>query len=148
PLRAPRGTAPPPPPALHPRPRTGAGMLIAGLMAGTSADALDIALVEFREALGPDDQAPDHQAPAREPDQARADDPDHARADDPGHPAPATAGGELTMRLLATREVPFDPQLHGDILRLLAPGEVPLSLVSSVDARLGRASADAVADLC
>ncbi|GAB3182976.1 anhydro-N-acetylmuramic acid kinase [Nesterenkonia halophila] len=83
-------------------------MIIAGLMAGTSADGLDVALVEFE---------PDGDADA------------------------------LIMRLLAAREVPFDAALGLDILRLLEPRDVPLALVSDVDARLGQASAEAVATL-
>ena len=55
---------------------------------------------------------------------------------------------ELGVRILASREVEFDQQLRRDILRLLEPADVPLSLVSSVDARLGRFCAQAVSDLC
>ncbi len=87
-------------------------MIIAGLMAGTSADALDVALVEFTPG------ASDHLAS--------------------GVPA------ELTMRLLAAQEVPFPGPLGRDILRLLEPGDIPLSLVSRVDAQLGQISAEAV----
>ncbi|WP_010525962.1 anhydro-N-acetylmuramic acid kinase [Nesterenkonia sp. F] len=83
-------------------------MIIAGLMAGTSADGLDVALVEFTREAGDD---------------------------------------ALAMRLLAEREVPFDAALGLDILRLLEPRDVPLALVSDVDARLGQASAAAVAAL-
>lgn len=92
-------------------------MIIAGLMAGTSADALDVALVEFRAEEEP-------------------------TADE------QTGGLSLTMRLLASREVPFEQQLALDILRLLEPADVPLQLVSSVDARLGQTSAEAVSTLC
>ncbi|WP_300345773.1 anhydro-N-acetylmuramic acid kinase [Nesterenkonia sp.] len=87
-------------------------MIIAGLMAGTSADALDVALVEF------------------------------------GSEPSGTGERELTMRLLAAREVPFETDLAMDILRLLEPREVELQVVSSVDARLGQACAEAVVDLC
>lgn len=83
-------------------------MIIAGLMTGTSADALDVVLVEFQH----------------EP------------------------GAELGMRLLGFREVDFAADLEQDIRRLLRPAPVPLDLVSSVDARLGRASAEAVRALC
>lgn len=83
-------------------------MIIAGLMTGTSADALDVVLVEFQH----------------EP------------------------GAELGMRLLGFREVAFAADLEQDIRRLLRPAPVPLDLVSSVDARLGRASAEAVRALC
>ncbi|WP_407318765.1 anhydro-N-acetylmuramic acid kinase [Isoptericola halotolerans] len=89
-------------------------MIVAGLMAGTSADALDVALVDLR----------------------------------PDASAPEGADGGLTMRLLDVREVDFDEDLAIDILRLLEPRDVPLSLVSSVDARLGQACATAVADAC
>lgn len=82
-------------------------MIIAGLMAGTSADALDVALTDFELA----------------------------------------DSGELTMRLLAFREIPFDEGLGRDILRLLDPEPVELQLVSSVDARLGQACAQAVEEL-
>src|SRR5699024_4548490 len=54
----------------------------------------------------------------------------------------------LSVRILAEREAPFDPELGSDILRLLEPADIPLSLVSSVDARLGRFAAAAVAELC
>ncbi|MCT1607780.1 anhydro-N-acetylmuramic acid kinase [Nesterenkonia massiliensis] len=91
-------------------------MIIAGLMAGTSADALDVALVEFSDA--PADSPRENEEP------------------------------ELAMRLLASREVPFANDLGRDILRLLEPHEVALQLVSSVDARLGQACAEAVAGLC
>ena len=92
-------------------------MIIAGLMTGTSADALDVVLAEFVH-----------------------DSHDRNR----GEPSDAS---ELGVRILAGREVEFDQQLRGDILRLLEPGDVPLSLVSSVDARLGRFSADALVQL-
>ena len=87
-------------------------MIIAGLMTGTSADALDVVLAEFVH--------------------------DCSDAED-------TA---LGVRILAEREVEFDRQLRLDILRLLEPADVPLSLVSSVDARLGRFSAEALAQVC
>ncbi|WP_218221533.1 anhydro-N-acetylmuramic acid kinase [Nesterenkonia sp. Act20] len=83
-------------------------MIVAGLMTGTSADALDVALVEFH--LG-------------------------GTADQP----------ELRMDLRAFQEVPFDSDLALDILRLLEPDPVPLTLVSSVDRRLGQLCAEAVA---
>lgn len=86
-------------------------MIIAGLMTGTSADALDLVLAEFVHD---------------------------------GH----SDASELGVRILASREVEFDHRLRADILRLLEPGDVPLSLVSSVDARLGRFSAEAVQNLC
>lgn len=84
-------------------------MIIAGLMTGTSADALDVALAEF--------------------------------VHDP-------SADELGVRLLAGEEMPFDPALRTDILRLLEPVELPLSLVSDVDGRLGRFSAEALAQVC
>lgn len=84
-------------------------MIIAGLITGTSADALDIVL-----------------------------------ADLVGDPAVDT----LDMRILAAEEVPFDDALHTDILRLLEPQDVPLPLVSDVDGRLGRFSAEALAQVC
>ncbi|MFC7464050.1 anhydro-N-acetylmuramic acid kinase [Brachybacterium sp. GCM10030252] len=87
-----------------------APVIIAGLMTGTSADALDVALVDLHLSDG--------------------------RPDD------------LAMELLASREVPFADGLRADILRLLAPSDVPLSLVSSVDARLGEMCAGAVEELC
>ncbi|MBR7559156.1 anhydro-N-acetylmuramic acid kinase, partial [Mycobacterium tuberculosis] len=62
-------------------------MIIAGLMTGTSADALDVALAEF--------------------------------VHDP-------SADELGVRLLAGEEMPFDPALRTDILRLLEPVELPL----------------------
>lgn len=86
-------------------------MIIAGLMTGTSADALDVVLAEFV-----------HDSP--------------------------DSGSELGVRILASREVEFDDQLRADILRLLEPGDVPLSLVSSVDARLGRFSAEELQQVC
>ncbi|HIW91882.1 MAG TPA: anhydro-N-acetylmuramic acid kinase [Candidatus Corynebacterium avicola] len=92
-------------------------MIIAGLMTGTSADALDVALVEFGLVV------------------------------DDTNSVTATEGGELTMRLLAFRAVPFDQELQHDILRLLNPEPIELQLVSSVDARLGQACADAVSHL-
>ena len=84
-------------------------MIIAGLITGTSADALDVVLADF--------------------------------AHDP-------AADELGVRLLAGEEMPFDPALHTDILRLLEPADVPLSLVSGVEGRLGRFSAEALAEVC
>ncbi|MGJ9425309.1 anhydro-N-acetylmuramic acid kinase [Nesterenkonia halotolerans] len=86
-------------------------MIVAGLMTGTSADALDVALVEFH-LDGPADQP------------------------------------DLKMDLRAFQEVPFASDLALDILRLLEPDPVPLSLVSSVDRRLGQLCADAVAAAC
>ncbi|GAA4735234.1 anhydro-N-acetylmuramic acid kinase [Isoptericola chiayiensis] len=80
-------------------------MIVAGLMSGTSADGLDVALVDL-----------------------------------------ALDGSALDLRLLARREVAFPDALADDILRLLEPRDVPLSLVSSVDARLGRLCAEAVAE--
>lgn len=91
-------------------------MIIAGVMAGTSADALDVALVEFSSVHQPG-----------------------------GGPQES---GELTMRLIASRETAFSPELGTDILRLLEPKAVALSLLSSVDARFGKACAEAVASLC
>ncbi|WP_278236674.1 anhydro-N-acetylmuramic acid kinase [Isoptericola sp. AK164] len=85
-------------------------MIVAGTMGGTSADGLDVALVE----IGPEE----------------------------------TTDDALVMRVLATREVAFDDALALDILRLIAPGDVPLDLVSSVDTRLGQACAAAVDELC
>ncbi|NDK31573.1 anhydro-N-acetylmuramic acid kinase [Nesterenkonia haasae] len=86
-------------------------MIIAGLMSGTSADGLDVALVEFT-------------------------------------PSEDRESGELLMRVLASQEVPFDESLTRDILRLLEPRDVPLALVSRVDAALGQFSATAVTELC
>ncbi|WP_029251559.1 anhydro-N-acetylmuramic acid kinase [Paraoerskovia marina] len=83
-------------------------MIIAGLMAGTSADALDVALVDIRR----------------------------------------DENDALSMRVVAFREFEFDKRLALDILRLLDPVDVPLSLVSSVDTRFGRTCAEAVATLC
>lgn len=86
-------------------------MIIAGLMTGTSADALDVVLAEFvHDSLN--------------------------------------SGNELGVRILASQEVEFHDELRADILRLLEPGDVPLSLVSSVDARLGRFSAEALQQVC
>lgn len=82
-------------------------MIVAGLMTGTSADALDVALVDFTT---PDD-------------------------------AP---GDELTMELLDHREMAFPDDLGRDLLSLLEPGPVPLSLVADVDSRLGILSAEAI----
>lgn len=92
-------------------------MIIAGLMTGTSADALDVVLAEFVHNT------------------------DGPRND-------ITGANELGVRILASQEVEFDEQLRADILRLLEPGDVPLSLVSSVDARLGRFSAEALQQVC
>lgn len=86
-------------------------MIVAGLMTGTSADALDVALVEFRL-----------EGPAEHPD--------------------------LRMDLRTFREVPFPRDLALDILRLLEPDPVPLTLVSSVDRRLGQLCAEGVASVC
>ncbi|MDN6123430.1 MAG: anhydro-N-acetylmuramic acid kinase, partial [Brevibacterium sp.] len=93
-------------------------MIIAGLMTGTSADALDVVLAEF--VFGGHDSSTGTHSDA----------------------------SELGVRILASREVEFDQRLRADILRLLEPGDVPLSLVSSVDGRLGRFSAEAVQHLC
>ncbi|OLT12107.1 anhydro-N-acetylmuramic acid kinase [Kocuria sp. CNJ-770] len=82
-------------------------MIVTGLMTGTSADALDVALVDFSVIRGED-------------------------------------GDELVMDLLDHGEVPFPSDLGRDLLRLLEPGSVPLSLVADVDSRLGVLSADAV----
>lgn len=86
-------------------------MIIAGLMTGTSGDALDVAVVDAT----------------------------------PETADPSGGGTRLALRLLDHREVAFPDDLGADILRLLEPRDVPLALVSSVDARLGRFSADAVA---
>ncbi|MFP3395161.1 anhydro-N-acetylmuramic acid kinase [Brevibacterium sp. SIMBA_078] len=99
-------------------------MIIAGLMTGTSADGLDLVVAEFR----PDPVSDTEPTPSF----------DLVGAD------PTT----LTVRILAERETPFDDQLSADILRLLEPADLPLSLVSSVDARLGRFCADALSELC
>ncbi|MCM1011353.1 MULTISPECIES: anhydro-N-acetylmuramic acid kinase [unclassified Brevibacterium] len=58
------------------------------------------------------------------------------------------APDDLSVRLLAGVEVPFDADLHADILRLLEPGDIPLALVSDVDGRLGRMAAEALAEVC
>lgn len=58
-------------------------------------------------------------------------------------PGPA-GGGSLVLRLLDAREVAFPEDLESDVLRLLEPSEIPLALVSRVDTRLGRFSADAL----
>ncbi|CAM3647094.1 anhydro-N-acetylmuramic acid kinase [Isoptericola cucumis] len=89
-------------------------MIVVGLMTGTSADALDVAVVDLTL-----DGAPQG-----------------AAAQD--------VAGELVVRLLDHREVAFADELAGDLLRLLEPRDVPLALVSGVDARLGRFCADAV----
>jgi hypothetical protein len=91
-------------------------MIVVGLMTGTSADALDVAVAD----LG-------------------------LREDEAATGSTAGDGPELALRLLDHREVAFPDDLADDILRLLEPRDVPLSLVSGVDARLGRFSADAVA---
>lgn len=91
-------------------------MIIAGLMTGTSADALDVVLAEF--------------------------------VHDPQSTDPQSIEADLGVRILASQELEFDHELRADILRLLEPADVPLSLVSSVDARLGRFSAEAVRQVC
>lgn len=58
------------------------------------------------------------------------------------------APDDLSVRLLAAVEVPFDADLHADILRLLEPADIPLALVSEVDGRLGRMAAEALAEVC
>jgi anhydro-N-acetylmuramic acid kinase len=93
-------------------------MIIAGLMTGTSADGLDLVIAEFL--------------------------PDPTVGSDLVGADPSV----LRVRILAERETPFDDELSADILRLLEPADVPLSLVSSVDARLGRFSAEALSELC
>ena len=93
-------------------------MIIAGLMTGTSADGLDLVIAEFM--------------------------PDPTVGSDLVGADPTT----LTVRILAERETPFDDQLAADILRLLEPADLPLSLVSSVDGRLGRFCAEALSELC
>lgn len=50
----------------------------------------------------------------------------------------------LVLRLLHEREVTLPDDLAEDVLRLLEPRDLPLALVSSVDARLGRFSGDAL----
>src|SRR5699024_10470325 len=118
PLRLPRRPLQDPHRTHRPRPhRRSAGMIIAGLMTGTSADGLDIVIAEFL--------------------------PDPTVGSDLVGADPTT----LSVRILAEREAAFDPELGSDILRLLEPADIPLSLVSSVDARLGRFAA-AVAELC
>lgn len=99
-------------------------MIIAGLMTGTSADGLDLVIAEFR----PDPISDTEPTPSF----------DLVGAD------PTT----LAVRILAERETPFDDRLSADILRLLEPADLPLSLVSSVDARLGLFCADALSELC
>ncbi|MDN5896409.1 MAG: anhydro-N-acetylmuramic acid kinase, partial [Nocardioides sp.] len=76
-------------------------------MTGTSADALDIATVDF--TLGDGD-----------------------------------CGEELQLELLDHREVGFPDDLGRDLLRLLDPHPVPLSLVAEVDSRLGKLCAQEV----
>ncbi|MGC2939222.1 anhydro-N-acetylmuramic acid kinase [Brevibacterium sp. FAM 24638] len=93
-------------------------MIIAGLMTGSSADGLDLVIAEFL--------------------------PDPTVGSDLVGADPSTLG----VRILADREVAFDEELHADILRLLEHADIPLSLVSSVDARLGRFSAAALSELC
>lgn len=84
-------------------------MIIAGIMTGTSADGLDVALVDMSVSI--------------------------------------TDSSTLDMRLLAYQEFDFDPDLANDILLLISGTPVPVSLVSSVDARLGQASAEALQQL-
>lgn len=84
-------------------------MIIAGIMTGTSADGLDVALVDMSVSI--------------------------------------TDSSTLDMRLLAYQEFDFDPDLANDILLLISGAPVPVSLVSSVDARLGQASAEALQQL-
>lgn len=86
-------------------------MIALGLMTGTSADALDVALVDFS-------------------------------VQNAGHGT--STGDELVMELLDHREVPFPDDLSRDLLRLLEPMSLPLSLVADVDSRLGIFSADTV----
>jgi anhydro-N-acetylmuramic acid kinase len=89
-------------------------VIVVGLMTGTSADALDVALVDFAvEAAG--------------------DGPD--------------SGDELVLELLDHREVPFPDDLGRDLLRLLEPEPLPLSLLADVDSRLGAFSADTVREV-
>lgn len=54
----------------------------------------------------------------------------------------------LRASILASTAVRFDPELAEGILQLLRPCDVPLPLVSEVDADLGRFAASAVAELC
>lgn len=104
---------------------SGALVKIAGLMTGTSADAIDVALVEFRQEL-PSDH-PENQLE---------------------NSAQHVTSGDLVMRLHAAHEIPFDPELKLDILRLLEPAPVDLQRLSRVDARLGQAYAEAVINVC
>jgi len=81
-------------------------VIVVGLMTGTSADGLDVAVVDL-----------------------------------------TLHDGELDLRLLDHRELPFPADLAADLLRLLEPTDVPLALVSGVDSRLGRCCADTVAQV-
>lgn len=111
-------------------------MIIAGLMTGTSADALDVVLADFAPAAHYAHDGLNRHA-------------DHNSHDGQNNGNQRQdAADELSVRILASREVAFDHELRTDILRLLEPGDVPLSLVSSVDAGLGRFSAEAVQQVC